>query len=97
MAALMSDYDSMDDFVVDDEEEEGGSRYRAGSIREMFGVRYHDVDDDDDDDMEVSATQLMREDRISAKMGKLEDEEEERRLEEEERNRRRRMRERERR
>ncbi|KAJ2381075.1 hypothetical protein GGI05_006102, partial [Coemansia sp. RSA 2603] len=59
-----SDYDSLDDFVVDDDEEEGGGRYRAGSIREMFGVRYRDIDDDDDDDMEVSATQLMREDRI---------------------------------
>ncbi|KAJ2815773.1 hypothetical protein FBU31_006805, partial [Coemansia sp. 'formosensis'] len=46
-----SEYDSLDDFVVDDEEE-GGSRYRVGAIREMFGVRYHDVNDDDDDDME---------------------------------------------
>ncbi|KAJ2685829.1 hypothetical protein IWW39_004033 [Coemansia spiralis] len=89
-----SDYDSLDDFVVDDEEE-GGSRYRVGAIREMFGVRYHDVnDDDDDDDMEVSTRQLMMEERRSAKLGRQEDEEEERRLEEEERARARRRRER---
>ncbi|KAJ1806280.1 hypothetical protein LPJ75_005090, partial [Coemansia sp. RSA 2598] len=75
-----SEYDSLDDFIVDDEEE-GCDRYRVGSIREMFGVRYRDVNDDDDDDMEVSALQLMREDRISAKIGRLEDEEEERLLE----------------
>ncbi|KAJ2490236.1 hypothetical protein IWW37_003345 [Coemansia sp. RSA 2050] len=87
-----SEYDSLDDFVVDDEEE-GGSRYRVGAIREMLGVRYHDVnDDDDDDDMEVSTRQLMMEERRSAKLGRQEDEEEERRLEEEERARARRRR-----
>ncbi|KAJ1935371.1 hypothetical protein GGF37_006019, partial [Kickxella alabastrina] len=93
-----SDYDSLDDFVVDDEEE-GGARYREGSIRRMLGVQYRDVDDDDDDgdDMEVSASQLMREERISAKIGRQEDEEEERRQEEAERARKRRVRERERR
>ncbi|KAJ2576576.1 hypothetical protein GGH19_002059 [Coemansia sp. RSA 1807] len=74
-----SEYDSMDDFIVEDEDDE----YRAGSIRAMFGVRYRDVDDDDDDDMEVSAVQLMREDRRSARIGRLEDEEEERKLAEE--------------
>ncbi|KAJ1797201.1 hypothetical protein LPJ59_003286 [Coemansia sp. RSA 2399] len=87
-----SEYDSMDDFVVDDE---GG--YRVGSIREMFGVRYHDVNDDDDDDMEVSAMQQMREDKRSARIGRLEDDAEERRLAEEERERERRRRTRERR
>ncbi|KAJ1889638.1 hypothetical protein LPJ66_007926 [Kickxella alabastrina] len=93
-----SDYDSLDDFVVDDEEE-GGVRYREGAIRRMLGVQYRDVDDDDDDgdDMEVSASQLMREERISAKIGRQEDEEEERRQEEAERARKRRVRERERR
>ncbi|KAJ2593811.1 hypothetical protein H4R99_005982, partial [Coemansia sp. RSA 1722] len=89
-----SEYNSMDDFIVDDEEE-GGDRYRVGSIREMFGVRYRDVNDDEDDDMEVSASQLMREDRISAKIGRMEDEEEERMLEQAERERKRRLRERE--
>ncbi|KAJ1729936.1 hypothetical protein LPJ61_003284, partial [Coemansia biformis] len=86
-----SEYDSMDDFIVDDDED-GADRYRVGSIREMLGVRYHDVNDDDDDDdnMEVSATQVMREDRRSARIGRLEDEEEERRMVEEERRRRRR-------
>ncbi|KAJ2116053.1 hypothetical protein IW146_001821 [Coemansia sp. RSA 922] len=88
-----SEYDSLDDFIVDDEEE-GGSRYRVGAIREMLGVRYHDVNDDDDDDMEVSTRQLMMEERRSAKLGRQEDEEEERRLEEEERARARRRRER---
>ncbi|KAJ2001730.1 hypothetical protein GGI04_003624 [Coemansia thaxteri] len=80
-----SEYDSLDDFVVDDEEEDG-PKIRAGYIRKMLGVRYHHVanDDDDDDDMEVSASQLMMEDRRSAKIGRLEDEEEERRLAEEE-------------
>ncbi|KAJ1890734.1 hypothetical protein LPJ66_007307 [Kickxella alabastrina] len=93
-----SDYDSLDDFVVDDEEE-GGARYREGAIRRMLGVQYRDVDDDDDDgdDMEVSASQLMREERISAKIGRQEDDEEERRQEEAERARKRRIRERERR
>ncbi|KAJ2502121.1 hypothetical protein GGH96_001399 [Coemansia sp. RSA 1972] len=71
-----SEYDSMDDFIVEDEDDE----YRAGSIRAMFGVRYRYVDDDDTDDMEVSAVQLMREDRHSARIGRLEDEEEERKL-----------------
>ncbi|KAJ2862397.1 hypothetical protein GGH94_004298 [Coemansia aciculifera] len=88
-----SEYDSLDDFIVDDEEE-GGSRYRVGAIREMLGVRYHDVNDDDDDDMEVSTRQLMMEERRSAKLGRQEDDEEERRLEEEERARARRRRER---
>ncbi|KAJ2614271.1 hypothetical protein H4S08_001797, partial [Coemansia sp. RSA 1365] len=78
-----SESDSMDDFIVDDEED-GAGRYRVGSIRAMLGVRYHDVEDDDDDNMEVSAMHLMREDRRSAKIGRLEDDEEERRLEEEE-------------
>ncbi|KAJ2083929.1 hypothetical protein H4R24_000459 [Coemansia sp. RSA 988] len=79
-----SESDSMDDFIVDDEED-GAEQYRVGSIRAMLGVRYHDVEDEDDDDMEVSAMQLMREDMRSAKFGRLEDDEEERRLEEEER------------
>ncbi|KAJ2852927.1 hypothetical protein GGI22_005081, partial [Coemansia erecta] len=92
-------YDSMDDFVVDDEDGNGeGGGYRVGSIREMFGVRYHDVnDDDEDDDMEVSAMQQMREDKRSARIGRLEDDAEERRLAEEERERERRRRARERR
>ncbi|KAJ2848440.1 hypothetical protein IWW36_003298 [Coemansia brasiliensis] len=84
-----SEYDSMDDFIVDDEDE---GEYRVGSIRKMFGVRYHDVNDEDDDDMEVSATQLMREDLRSARIGRLEDEEEERKLAEEERRRQQRQR-----
>ncbi|KAJ2390320.1 hypothetical protein GGI23_005648 [Coemansia sp. RSA 2559] len=94
-----SEYDSMDDFVVDDEDGNGeGGGYRVGSIREMFGVRYHDVnDDDEDDDMEVSAMQQMREDKRSARIGRLEDDAEERRLAEEERERERRRRARERR
>ncbi|KAJ2451887.1 hypothetical protein EV183_003293 [Coemansia sp. RSA 2336] len=83
-----SEYDSMDDFIVDDEDE----GYRVGTIRKMFGVQYHDVNDEDDDDMEVSATQLMREDLRSARIGRLEDEEEERKLEEEERRRQQRQR-----
>ncbi|KAJ2760498.1 hypothetical protein H4S06_001693 [Coemansia sp. BCRC 34490] len=88
-----SEYDSMDDFIVDDEGDgAAGGGYRVGSIREMFGVRYHDVNDDNDDDMEVSVMQQMREDRRSARIGRLEDEEEERRLEREERERERRRR-----
>ncbi|KAJ2605649.1 hypothetical protein EV177_006107 [Coemansia sp. RSA 1804] len=88
-----SEYDSMDDFIVDDEGDgAAGGGYRVGSIREMFGVRYHDVNDDNDDDMEVSVMQQMREDRRSARIGRLEDEEEERRLEKEERERERRRR-----
>ncbi|KAJ2519705.1 hypothetical protein GGI11_002502 [Coemansia sp. RSA 2049] len=88
-----SEYDSMDDFIVDDEGDGAASGgYRVGSIREMFGVRYHDVNDDNDDDMEVSVMQQMREDRRSARIGRLEDEEEERRLEREERERERRRR-----
>ncbi|KAJ1752160.1 hypothetical protein LPJ79_001454 [Coemansia sp. RSA 1821] len=83
-----SEYDSMDDFIVDDEDE----GYRVGTIRKMFGVQYHDVNDEDDDDMEVSATQLMREDLRSARIGRMEDEEEERKLEEEERRRQQRQR-----
>ncbi|KAJ2855654.1 hypothetical protein GGI22_004061, partial [Coemansia erecta] len=93
-----SEYDSMDDFVVDDEDGNGeGGGYRIGSIREMFGVRYHDVNDDEDDDMEASAMQQMREDKRSARIGRLEDDAEERRLAEEERERERRRRARERR
>ncbi|KAJ2743379.1 hypothetical protein GGI20_003788 [Coemansia sp. BCRC 34301] len=89
-----SEYDSLDDFIVDDEEE-GGSKYRAGTIREIMGVKYRNVnDDDDDDDMEVSTRQLMMEERRSARIGRQEDEEEERRLEKEERARARRRRER---
>ncbi|ORX69541.1 hypothetical protein DL89DRAFT_267733 [Linderina pennispora] len=84
-----SEYDSLDDFVVDDEDE---SRYRVGAIREMFGVRYRDVDDDDDYNMESSAMQQMSEERRSAKIGKLEDKREEERLAAEERERERRMR-----
>ncbi|KAJ1668696.1 hypothetical protein EV178_000373 [Coemansia sp. RSA 1646] len=87
-----SEYDSMDDFIVDDEGGDSGGGYRVGSIREMFGVRYHDVNDEDDDDMEVSAMQQMREDKRSARIGRLEDDEEERRLAEEERERERRRR-----
>ncbi|KAJ1656313.1 hypothetical protein GGF38_004601 [Coemansia sp. RSA 25] len=88
-----SEYDSLDDFIVDDDEE-GGSAYCAGTVREIMGVRYRDVnDDDDDDDMEVSTRQLMMEERRSARLGRQEDEEEERRLEEEERARARRRRE----
>ncbi|KAJ2456780.1 hypothetical protein GGF42_003063 [Coemansia sp. RSA 2424] len=88
-----SEYDSLDDFIVDDDEE-GGSVYCAGTVREIMGVRYRDVnDDDDDDDMEVSTRQLMMEERRSARLGRQEDEEEERRLEEEERARARRRRE----
>ncbi|KAI9503735.1 SPT2 chromatin protein-domain-containing protein [Coemansia spiralis] len=90
-----SEYDSLDDFIVDDEDDTSGA-YRVGSIREMLGVRYHDVDDGDDDDMEVSAQQLMREEKRSARIGRMEDEEEERRLAEEERERERRRRVRER-
>ncbi|KAJ1933181.1 hypothetical protein FBU59_006117, partial [Linderina macrospora] len=78
-----SEYDSLDDFVVDDEDE---GRYRAGAIREMFGIQYRDVDDDDDDyNMESSAMQQMNEERRSAKIGKLEDKREEERLAAEER------------
>ncbi|KAJ2547157.1 transcription initiation factor TFIID subunit 11 [Coemansia sp. RSA 1933] len=72
----------MDDFIVDDD-----SGYRVGSIREMFGVRYHDVNDDDDDIMEVSAMQQMREDKRSAKLGRLKDDEEEHQLADQERER----------
>ncbi|KAJ2899854.1 hypothetical protein IWW38_000804 [Coemansia aciculifera] len=89
-----SEYDSLDDFIVDDEEE-GGSKYSAGTIRKIMGVKYRHVndDDDDDDDMEVSTHQLMMEERRSARLGRQEDEEEERRLDEEERARARRRRE----
>ncbi|KAI8321713.1 SPT2-domain-containing protein [Martensiomyces pterosporus] len=90
-----SEYDSLDDFIVDDEDEAGG-RYRVGSIREMLGVKYHDVDDDDDYNMESSAMQQLSEERRSARIGRMEDAEEERRLEEEERQRERRRRMRER-
>ncbi|KAJ2291805.1 hypothetical protein IWW55_005908 [Coemansia sp. RSA 2706] len=84
------EYDSMDDFVVDDDED---CEYRAGSIHRMLGVRYPCVDDEESDgDMEVSAAQLMREDRRSARIGRLEDDEEERKLAAEEARRRQRRR-----
>lgn len=64
-----SEYDSeMDDFIDDDDADQDYSKY----ISEIFGYdksRYRDVDDDVDN-MESSFAQQMKEEVISAKIGK---------------------------
>lgn len=64
------EYDSeMDDFIDDDPQEGDYSKY----IKEIFGydkARYRDVDDDVDN-MESSFAQQMREEVVSAKIGKF--------------------------
>lgn len=64
------DYDSeMDDFIDDDPQEGDYSKY----IKEIFGydkAKYRDVDDDVDN-MESSFAQQMKEEVVSAKIGKF--------------------------
>ncbi|KAK8471657.1 hypothetical protein PHAVU_003G285300 [Phaseolus vulgaris] len=74
----------------DDEEDEMDI---SNMIRSMFNYNPKKfVDDDDDDDMEAGFDEIMREERMSAKIARKEDEEQLRLIEEEEeRERRRRM------
>ncbi|XP_076041048.1 uncharacterized protein LOC143025379 isoform X2 [Oratosquilla oratoria] len=73
--------DDMDDFIDDDELDDSYS----SEIAKIFGYdrsKFRD-DDDDVDDMEVSYSQMQKEERISAKIGLQEDLEDMRREEEE--------------
>ncbi|GLT44211.1 hypothetical protein SLA2020_181220 [Shorea laevis] len=54
-------------------------------IRRMFNTQRYAGFDDDDSDMEANFDEIMKEERRSAKIGRMEDEEQERLIEEEER------------
>ncbi|GLU20199.1 hypothetical protein SLE2022_364100 [Rubroshorea leprosula] len=54
-------------------------------IRRMFNTQRYAGRDDDDSDMEANFDEIMKEERRSAKIGRMEDEEEERLIQEEER------------
>ncbi|OLY78277.1 hypothetical protein AYI68_g7676 [Smittium mucronatum] len=73
-------YGSLDDFIVDDDEEPEDVDYRK-EIRKLTGYDRRRYDNDyDTDDMEVSTSAQLREENISLKIAKLEDKIEEKRL-----------------
>ncbi|KAI8139621.1 SPT2 chromatin protein-domain-containing protein [Fennellomyces sp. T-0311] len=70
--------EDLDDFVVDDEEEEEDYSAEIGRIFRYNKKRYRD-EVFSDDDMEADASEVLREEKRSARLARLEDIEEEKR------------------
>jgi len=71
------DNGSLDDFIVNDDEEDQGTKAASKVIKRLYGhnkYSYADEEDYDDRQMEASFDQIAREEFISKKIGKKEDE-----------------------
>lgn len=79
------DEDDLDDFIVDDVDDQGkselliicvGSRAVSNLIKKMYGYNKYSYanEDEDDSNMEAGYDEIQREEFISRKLGRKEDE-----------------------